>query len=530
MPEPATIETPPVTPATPPAVPAPPIVPQQDAFLARVLGDMGIAVKDGKLESALPPAPEPVVKDRTGDFTSMGEHARYKKEREEAKALETPPAKTPEPPAADPKTADTTPPATVPPAKPKVAVEKARPIEEIVEGVVRRVTQEQKPTEATPKIEPPKVEDPDADFLEGLDEDQREIVDLAKFAAKAMPEKYGNLVKKTTEYLKQVEGKIAEKIKEDPDWNAGSDEDFKEWLQERRPITDHERRRLEREQIKSEVRADVEKEFKPKLEESERRSRVQEVKPEVDKAVDSFKATVAQRFIPDDKSPFFHVFKAASEKDPTFAEEAWQAARAIDPLAASVAKNFMDQSVTLGKEYLELVSGVSQQVEFNPKLAVTASQNQKALMQQRLFGFIESQEQIFAKDGGDMRVVNGKAFATRHQLAAMTPAEQARHWTLGHEDVLDMLAVAASSQANAALQSELKRREDEGFVKNGNQQPPKKEEAPPVKEAKKEESPRATTTPSPGSANLPPPQRGPTVFSQEELEKQWKGGNRSWPG
>lgn len=534
---------PPEAPAAPP--PAPPGTPQAatpDPWMARILDDMGKAMSDGNLVDAPPKAPDPDRNILEGEFVSMGEHARFKKEKADAKAAEKPADPNAPPPAAPEKKDDkpATPPAAVDPNAPpppippkkKVEVEKAKPLEEIVEGVVRRVAKEQVPPPTpAPKKEEPKADDPDAAFVEALDEEQKEAVELAQYAARSMPDKYGNMPKRTVEYLKKVDGYIDTKRKEDPDWDPDTDEGFATFIEENRPsYQSGDRKKLERGMIVDETRTQIEREFKPKIEESERIARVQQIKPELDKAVESYEASIAQRFIPDEKSPFFQVFKAASDKDPAFTEEAWKAAKEADPLAASVARNFVNQAKTLGREYLEIVSGVSTQVEYNPKAPPTASQNQKALTQQRLFGFIETQEQIFARDGGDMRTVNGKTFVTRRELQSMPDAQRAKHWTLSDVDVLDMLAVAAAGQANQTLQAELKRREDEGYVRNGKHSETKTTDAPPPPSAKREDSPRTTVTPSPGAANLPPPPSSPTVFTQADLDKQWSGGHSSWLG
>lgn len=505
---------------------------------------MGKAMSDGKVVDAPPKAPETSPYLAEEGFVSMGERARWKKEKAEAEAAKAPKpddAKPPEPatsdkkveaPAADkPKTEPAAP--AAPATKPKIIVEKAKPIEEIVEGVVRRITQE-KPVaapEPEPKKEQPPADDPDADFVETLDEDQKEAVELARFAAKAMPDKYGNMPKRTVEYLKKVDSYIDDKRKEDPDWDPEQDSGFASFIEENRPTYQSgDRRKLERQQIADQVRADVEKEFKPKIEATERAAKVQEMKPEIEKAVESYEAAIAQRFIPDEKSPFFAAFKAASDKDPTYKEEAWTAARAVDPLATTVARNFMSQAKQLGREYLELVSGVAQQAAYDPRQPMTSPANQRAIMQQRLFGFIDQQEQVFAQNGGDMRTVNGKTFVSRRELEAMPPAERAKHWTLGHEDVLDMLAVAAAAQATKALADEVKRREEEGYVKNGKHAPTKKEDTTPAPASRKEESPKATVTPSPGAANLPPPPSQATVFNEDDLKRMWSGGASMWPG
>lgn len=502
--------------------------------MARILEDMGKVLKDGNVEDAPPKAPEPdKPREESGDFTTMGEHARFKRERKELeeaakKKAEETPAPAPEK-KEEAKPVETSSPA---PTKKKIEVERAKPIEEIVEGVVRRIAKEQ-PAEPAPQPEPPpakKDETLDTAYIEALDEDQQEAIELAKFAAQAMPDKYGNMPKRMVDYLKKVDSYIEDQRKKDPEWDPEQDEGFSAFIEENQPTYQPgDRKKIERAQIAAEVRGDIEKEFKPKIEATERQARVQELKPEIDKAVDSYQTAVAKRLIPDEKSPFYPLFKDLAKSDAALTEETWEQAKQVDPLAAGIARSYMNQASALGREYLELVTDVSPQVQYNPKLAPGHPQNQKAAVQSRLFAFIDSQEKIFAEQGGDMRVVNGKTFVSRRELAQMSPAEQAKHWTLGHEDVLDMLAVAAAKQAEIALQNEVKRLEEAGYVRNGKHGAAKKEEAAPPA-AKKEESPRAVTTPAPGAATPPPSPAAPTVFTEEDLKRSWGGGPAVWKG
>ena len=414
-----------------------------------------------------------------------------------------------------------------PPAKPKITVEKAKPLEEIVEGVVRRVTQEKPvspPTETLPHAKKTE-EDPDAAYIEALGEDQREAIELARYAGKAMPDKYGNMAKRMVDYLKKVDWYIEAKRKEDPDWDPESDEGYSAFIGENQPnYHPGDRKKIERQQILEEVSGDVERKFKPRLDEAERINKVQQLKPEIDKAVDSYEAAIAQRFIPDDKSPFYPVFKAAADKDPTYSEEAWKEAKSVDPLATTIARQYIGQAKMLGREYLELVSGMTSEITYDPKRPPTDPSNQKAMVQQRLFGFIAQQERIFSEQGGDMRTVNGRTFVSRAELTQMPESERRKHWTLGHEDVLDMLAVAAAQQAQAGLTSEIKRLEEAGYVRNGKHEKANKETPASPPAQKKEDSPRAGITPAPGAGNLTPVPSGTQLFTEADLKKQWEGG------
>lgn len=492
--------------------------------MARVMADMGLLVKDGNLEQAPPPAP-PAKETGVPDFTTMGEHARFRSERPTKPADPATP-----PPAEPPKPGDPPPPA--PPAAKKVEVEKGKPIEEIVEGVVKRLQKPEPPapTTAPPPPAKPGTPDPDAAYIESLEEVQREELELAQFAAERMPDKYANLPKRTIEYLKKVDEFIAGKTKEDPNWDPDEDESFSAFVQENRPsFQPGDRKKLERGMIAAEVRTDLEKEFQPKLQEAERSVRAQEIKPEIDNATQSYRQYVANALAPDDKSPFHGVIAKVVEKGLT--EEAWKEAKVVDPLAVNIARPHLERAVSLGREYLELAAGVREQVPFRSDLPANHKQNQLALRQAQLFGFIDQQETHFAEHGGNLRIAEGKSFLPRREFFALPKAEQAKHWTLGHQDVLDILARDAAFSAQGELEAELKRREEEGYVRNGKKEIPKPETPPPVTpppSVSGSESPRATSTPSPGAGTPPPPPAPPVGMSKTDLDKMLNPGVRRW--
>lgn len=502
--------------------------------MARVLADMGYQVDNGELKKA----PEATPPAREGhpaqDFTTMGEHARFKAERAKlneppanppAKPTETPPAT---PPATPPKT-DTPPATPAPPTKPKLEVEKGKPIEEIVEGVLNRLQKAPdapvKPSEPKPDQNP--KEDPDASYIESLDENQREEVSLARFAAKAMPDKYGNLPKKMVDYLKKTDEFIAAKLKEDPEWNPDEDEAFASFVEENRPsYQTGDRKKLERSMIAEEVRAEVNKDLQPKLAEAEKSTRIQQVKPEIEKAVPAYRKQVFERIATDEKSPIKDAIAKAVEKGLT--EEAWTEASAIDPLAAAIGKSFTEDAVSFGQLYLELATGVRDQVPYRPDLPLNHKHNQEAMRQAKLFQFIDNQEAIFDEHGGQMKTVNGKTFVSRSAFVKMSAADQSKHWTIGHQDVLNLLSDSAAIGATEAYEMEQERRKKEGYVRNGKHEVPKKENPPASKTETASSSPKATITPSPGAGTPPPSPPSPTLMPKEALDKLLRTGVSQW--
>lgn len=488
---------------------------------------MGYAVKDGAIEKA-PETPPPSRETPMPEFTTMGEHARYKAER-----AATPPAPTPDPAAAAPAATPAptaTPPAPEPPAKPKLQVEKGKPIEEIVEGVVKRLTKPAEPpapAQPSKPAEPAGTPDPDAAYIEALTEEQRDEVELARYAAKAMPDKYGQMAKRTVDYLKKVDEFISTKQKEDPNWKPEEDEEFDDFIRENRPTYQPgDKRKLERSWIAADVTKEVESKFQPKIEQAERAARVHEIKPELEKATESYRQTVVQALAPDDKSPFHGVVAKAIEGGLT--EEAWKEAKKVDPLVVNVTRPIVERAVAMGKTVLELVSGIGQQVPYNPALSPNHVQNMEALKQAQLFQFIDTQEQLFNQSGGNLKVANGKMFLPRREFYKLPEQEQAKHWTLTPTDILGMLADDAAIQAKTAVDREIAQRQEEGFTRNGHASVPKTETAPAPPPKTGDPSPKATVTPSPGAATPPATPQGPVLMPKEFLDRMFVPGRKEW--
>lgn len=535
MPEPTT------TPEKPPAK----TLPESDPFMARTLQDMGLAMKDGNLEpiAPAPEAPAPTATVQT--FTTLGElakaHADKKAETDGAKKTEDPPKQEPgkkeeegapkeqskeEPKKEEPKQEE---PKVEDPPKKKIEVERPRPIEEIVEGAVKRAIEEgrvPKPEDAAKKEDP--APDPDAEYVNNLDEERRYVIDVIQFAAKDDPKKYGDAPKQWLGYYKKVDDYVQRMQKEDPEWDADKDEKFQSFVEENSPkISTREMRQIERNWAVAEAEKRVEKRYAPKLEEAERRVRAQELKPEIDAAAENYRSMVYDRMATV-KDPELAAV-ATTAKTGGYSKDAWGKAAEQDKLGATFIQHYGNQAVELGREYLELSTGVRDQVQFNPKLAPDHPQNLSAQRQAALFKFIERQETAVARAPVADRLRDGKTFATRREFESMTPQQKERHWTLTHDDVLDSLAITAQMMAESAFKTEIQKLQDAGFERKPKKQETKKEEKP-AADPPKVESPKATTTPSPGAGKSAPPVGAQTIMSATELEHMHSTGEKRWVG
>lgn len=508
-----------------------------DRYMKQMLADMHMAVNpDGSIEKLDPSkatADNPPVENHL--FTTLGEHARYKKEREEAKKEEKPPEdKKEEKAGAGTEKKEEKPPGEAkteekkeekpPEEKKKIQVEHVKPIEEIVEGVTRRILQERK-TEEPPKKKEETQPDPDAEFIEGRSRVEKRQIELAKFAAQKYPDKFGAAPKKWVAYLKKVDDYIA---KQEPDWDSSADENFAALIEENKPTYEGvDEEDLREEMIEARVEARVESKFKPKLETVEKARRNDEIKPQIDTATEEYRKNAVGRMAIDEKSPLAPVIKTITEKGHT--PEAWSEAKALNPLAAKVVKKFTDGCSELGREAIELVAEVATPVQFDPQRPADDPQNQRAVRQSRLFRFVDNQEAIFNKNGAQMKVREGKNFLPRAQFYGLPEAERAKFWTIGIDDILDMLAIDASIQATNAYNAAVKEREEEGYVLGGKKEEPKTEKKEEEVKPKTEGSPKASAAPGPG-AGSGAEQKETKGFgiTMDDLKKQWSGGAATW--
>lgn len=189
--------------------------------------------------------------------------------------------------------------------------------------------------------------------------------------------------------------------------------------------------------IRRETQAEVERrlseqraQFEGRLREVEQRAVVPEVNREAAKvANDATNVFLAN--LPDE------TLKTEVAKGPVHLKEA-------DPLAYEVLNTAASD---LQFHVTELHNIVSRPGYYNPQNAA----------HRNLSGFIEQQEAHIKGLPGGQQMFEGKAFATRSDYQAMSPALRARHWTLTEPDVVHMLTQATTARATQTLKNERSR-------------------------------------------------------------------------
>lgn len=504
-----------------------------DPFISQLVQDMGYVVKDGTLEAAKPAPEVGPSTEAPQTFTTLGEHAKDVAARKQD-ANQTPaekPGETgdkKEDPKPDPKPEiKKEDPKPDPVPKREIEVQRIKPIEEIVEGAVRRAIEENRPKEeVTPKKEDPKV-DPDAEYISSLDEDRKADLEVLQFGAQKDPAKYGKVVKDQLAYYRKLDAYQEERQKRE-DFDPNNTQDLVEFERANRPsLSRVEMRRLERDMVAAEATRTVEAKLKPEIDEATDMVRAQELRPAVEEAAKDFEASVYAKMAEAKDPALAQIVTSVKQKN--FTDEAWKGAAADDKIAVDYARSYAAQAVTLGKEYLELATRVKKQAKYDPSLPANAKVNEDAKRQATLFAFIDRQERAVAASPSSLRIRDGKQFVTRQQFAALPPQQREKHWTIGHDDVLESLAIAAKEQAEIGYQQEIARLKEAGYERPTKKQETKKEERK-EETPKPIESPKATVTPSPGPGSGAPKPTPPTVFTPEEAKKLWEGGEKRWRG
>jgi hypothetical protein len=413
-----------------------------------------------------------------------------------APAPEATPAPAPEPPPAPT------------PGKP-VEVEKRKPVDKIVEDAIRKVIGEKPaPTPAAPAPAAPAV--PAADPFEAtLNDDERDAMNFARYAAEKNPEKYGSLPAKQLAFFKEVDGYIRTARTQNPERVFDeSDAEFMRFIQQNKPKLDQrDRKTLERQQIVEEAEQRASEKMRKETDELRRETHVLKTKPIVEQAVQTFTRESEDAIANDANSPAAPIVKAAREKG-------WDNLLKEDQVFAPIVRHYQNESVRLASIYESAVAGL---VEFRPDV------NRD---HEWLHTFVTRRAADFKQNGGEGLVRGEKTFLTPKEFSALRqsdPAKVAQHWTFDDRDVLTLLADNTRWNMNEALKREEQRLAASGFQRSAKPQLPKTENPPtpptpsPTPPPTPTASPRAVSSAAPGAAKGGGPSQHQTAMTAGEL-------------
>jgi hypothetical protein len=303
---------------------------------------------------------------------------------------------------------------------------------------VRRASEPVAAPAAAPAPAPAPAAQPEAptkDDEEGLLDEEKDKVRIARYAAKKNPTKYADHDKKLVAYFKKHSEFITKKQAEDPDYDFSDDNpEYKAFQIANRPpaISAFEERALEREMIKDEAVAEADKRISADREER----RIAELKPKLKKQADQFWHEVVTTSLPDELMATIRTHGAAK-------------ARELHPLEYEVADHVSKSAAGAMQEFLELASGVKQFDRNNGQHIGIAQ-------------FIEDECKIF-QDGGNDLVRDGKRFVTRADFHSMPAAQRAGFWTFSDADLIGRAKLATKFSIQQHIKAESDRRAAQGW-------------------------------------------------------------------
>ena len=283
-----------------------------------------------------------------------------------------------------------------------------------------------------PEITPPALTpiipaEPAPVISDEFDEEEKEEIELAKFAAKSNPDKYSGLDKKLETFFKKHNEYLDQKLGEDPHFEPDSDknDDYRRWLQANRPeIPRFEKRKLEREFLIKRAKEEAVAEAESRLQEVNNRLREVEIRPRIAKSIDNFVEAV-NGILPEDI--------ASSVKAGTIDDDL--------PLEGEAVKQYLSLAKHAASEFLNLTGGLAKFDAKNPTHSWLGS-------------FIHEQGTLFLKNGGKDLERDGKKFIPRAEYNGLPADRKDKFWSFTDSDVLDMLAYNAKTTVEAAVARE----------------------------------------------------------------------------
>lgn len=461
---------PPATPAAPAPAPAPAAPAQKvDPFIQRVMSDIGVTLGE------LPPAPPVIPPMSKGGVMTIGDNARFVDERRKLKA-EAPPA-APATPAAP-----QTPPAAVPdtpapadPAPPKVSVRKGDTnLQRAVDDALNR---RQPPAPAAPPA-PATPPPPAPDTYEStLSDIQLEELELARYAAKKDPTKYGTWPERLLKFYKQMDAYIQAGAEKDSGRTFDSqDEDYQKFIRTNRPaIPSNEIKKLEYAKIKDEAVEEAKKTNSQEIEDLKRENREMKIRPRIESIIREFEGGL---------NALLKESTVASEIMAQVETHGWQAAIDSNPIFGRIVAGLHQQAVNVAAEYAALASGAT-------------SLNLKNPSHNWIVNFINGEGRRFAKHGGDQITKGGKTFLPRDLFFELAEKNAKKatdeHWTWDDRDILSRLAIVTRENVDEQITEEAKNLEKAGFTR----QQPRVLTPPPAVPAPLRETPPPTPAPAP---------------------------------
>ena len=405
---------------------------------------------------------------------------------------------------AAPATPEVTPaPAATPEVKPEAKAEPVKPRKkkatfeaqpEVAPAAAAPVAPPATPTPAqTPALEA--KADPDADYIAGLNDDQKEELAEAGWAEKNLSKPGAR--KKLLDWFRKLDAEADRILKEDPDAQFNdSNEAWKKFVATKPGFTKTEQKRIIAGTIREAAEASIREEQRPQLEQVQREAREASLRPDVEISVGQFKAGLTAFLATDEdgkESPVSAAAKALAA-DPV-------KARAEYGLEVGIIEEEQSKAELLAKTYTRFTKGLEVYDQQKPDHAFLANfiRNREAEMNRAKPEHKKNGERTWIKREDMLKLI---ADVNRGAAPASVLNQ---HWTFEPKDILAMLARNARYSMEDRIAEEEERAAKFGYTrpKKASAQTPK--EAPAVAPLN---PPKARTTPSGGVPVSAPKEQG----------------------
>jgi hypothetical protein len=407
--------------------------PQRDEFLDVLYTDLGVDI-----------APPPAEEESKEEGKEEGE-----------------PQPEPEPEKAEPEPEEK---AEEKPRKKRFNIKQPELSKDEIRQTIREELKQQSP--APPLPPPATLDTEEEDDLEDYLPEQREEIELARYAESLDPKKYKGMERELVDFYNNLDAYIDKSDDEDRTFDE-NDEAFMEWVANNKPTVSRvEQRKLERQMIKDQALTEARSEFDGKNKELEEKIRQVSDRPKAEKELTRYENLLSEE-IPEEG----------------------------DELAEAIYENEMSDAKRVGEEYLELFYGLKTYDEGNT-------------LHSWIIDFVTQQSEAFSKHGGEYlsKTIDGikKSFVPPSEYGNV---DTNKHWTFTSSDIMDIMGNYFQTRAKDSVKSEEERLNKMGFTR----QSVKKSQA----KAKKDEpkatvSPKATPSSSPGTATTDGVQEEPS--------------------
>jgi hypothetical protein len=272
------------------------------------------------------------------------------------------------------------------------------------------------------------------DWESSLLDEEKDQLEIARFAERANPGKYKGYAEKTAKFLRDHAAKT-----EAEDFDPDSDE-YKAWLAKERPaMSNTEIRILERERGAETAREEARKHSNEVLDKTFRAMEA----PAVKRDADAYFNKASTEVLPDEVAK---VFKESPAK-----------AREQYPLEYEIVEKALDSHTNVVEEMFLLTRS-------NPDTGRTLKAFDEANpLHMQALKLVNDTDAAFKRSGGADLVRNGRRFLPRTELARVPAADRGKYWTFTSKEIADRSTGLVKAQIAQQINSESERLKKLGF-------------------------------------------------------------------